>query len=165
MIKRLFLITFAFGFAFLVLGISVVKASAQSNILRDGTSAAVLVDDEEVDLDENLADEAEEGMESEEATTEAQEEITESVNYQLPYPGRILPDHPLYFLKMIRDRIWLFFTTNSLKKAEEFAKIYELEVVMVPTNEPMIRKDMPDSIYKTETGKFKAVGIATVIFV
>jgi len=39
------------------------------------------------------------------------------VKYYLPYPG-ILPDHPLYFLKMIRDRIWLWLTVDSLKKAE-----------------------------------------------
>lgn len=39
------------------------------------------------------------------------------IQYYLPYPG-ILPDHPLYPLKMIRDRIWLWFTTDSLKKAE-----------------------------------------------
>ncbi len=41
----------------------------------------------------------------------------EAVEYQLAYPG-ILPDHFLYPLKMIRDQIWLFLTTDSLKKAE-----------------------------------------------
>lgn len=39
------------------------------------------------------------------------------VDYFLAYPG-LLPDHPLYFLKMIRDRVWLGLTTNPLKKAE-----------------------------------------------
>jgi len=39
------------------------------------------------------------------------------IQYYLPYPG-ILPDHPLYPLKMIRDRIWLWLTTNPVKKAE-----------------------------------------------
>lgn len=39
------------------------------------------------------------------------------VQYYLPYPG-ILPDHFLYPLKMVRDRIWLWLTTNSLKKVE-----------------------------------------------
>jgi len=39
------------------------------------------------------------------------------VQYYLPYPG-ILPDHPLYFLKMIRDKIWLSLTADALKKAE-----------------------------------------------
>jgi len=40
-----------------------------------------------------------------------------SVDYFLAYPG-LLPDHPLYSLKMIRDRVWLGLTTNPLKKAE-----------------------------------------------
>lgn len=39
------------------------------------------------------------------------------IKYYLPYPG-ILPDHPLYTLKMIRDRIWLWLTANSLKRVE-----------------------------------------------
>lgn len=38
-------------------------------------------------------------------------------NYILPYPG-ILPDHPLYFLKMLRDRILDLFTQAPLKKTE-----------------------------------------------
>lgn len=42
---------------------------------------------------------------------------TEKVDYFLAYPG-LLPDHPLYSLKMVRDRIWLWLTNNSLKKAE-----------------------------------------------
>lgn len=41
----------------------------------------------------------------------------EKVSYNLPYPG-LLPDHPLYFLKTIRDRIWEFTTRDSIKKAE-----------------------------------------------
>ena len=39
------------------------------------------------------------------------------VEYVLPYPG-ILPDHPLYFLKMARDRILFWFITDPLRKAE-----------------------------------------------
>lgn len=39
------------------------------------------------------------------------------VNYYLVYPG-ILPDHPLYKLKMIRDRIWLWLTTDAVEKSE-----------------------------------------------
>ena len=40
-----------------------------------------------------------------------------NVDYFLAYPG-LLPDHPLYFLKMIRDRVWLSLTFNPLRKAE-----------------------------------------------
>ena len=39
----------------------------------------------------------------------------------------------------------------------EFQQIYKLDVVVIPTNEPMIRKDHADSVYKTEAGKFIAV--------
>ncbi len=39
------------------------------------------------------------------------------IEYVLPYPG-ILPDHPLYFLKAIRDRSLVFFTRDYIKKAQ-----------------------------------------------
>ncbi|MFH1781669.1 MAG: preprotein translocase subunit SecA [Patescibacteria group bacterium] len=48
-------------------------------------------------------------------------------------------------------------TGTAVTEAEEFSKIYELEVMEIPTNKPTIRKDLPDSIYKNELGKFKAV--------
>jgi preprotein translocase subunit SecA len=48
-------------------------------------------------------------------------------------------------------------TGTAATNAEEFAKVYKLEVVIIPTNKPMIRHDFPDRIYKTEQGKFKAV--------
>jgi preprotein translocase subunit SecA len=48
-------------------------------------------------------------------------------------------------------------TGTAVTEAEEFAKIYNLETVVVPTHKPMIRVDMNDLIYRTEAGKFKAV--------
>lgn len=48
-------------------------------------------------------------------------------------------------------------TGTAATEAEEFKKIYELDVVMVPTNEPMIRKDHPDTIYKTLRAKYGAI--------
>ena len=48
-------------------------------------------------------------------------------------------------------------TGTALTSAEEFAKVYKLDVVPIPTNQPMIRKDLPDMVYKTEKGKFDAV--------
>jgi preprotein translocase subunit SecA len=48
-------------------------------------------------------------------------------------------------------------TGTAATEAEEFFKIYKLEVVAVPTNKPMIRVDNPDQIYKDEESKFKAV--------
>jgi len=48
-------------------------------------------------------------------------------------------------------------TGTAVTSAEEFDKVYGLEVIVVPTNKPLIRKSLSDSIYKTERGKFKAV--------
>ncbi len=48
-------------------------------------------------------------------------------------------------------------TGTAVTEAEEFHKIYKLEVVVIPTNKPMIRQDHPDWIYKDEDSKFKAV--------
>ncbi len=48
-------------------------------------------------------------------------------------------------------------TGTALTSAEEFDKVYGLEVIVVPTNKPMIRKDLPDRVYKTLEGKYKAI--------
>lgn len=100
-------------FSFSILALSILRVSVWSieeniqiskeNSSQDSTKAATAASSSRDDL----------GTPNLIATNEAK------VDYYLPYPG-ILPDHPLYFLKMIRDRIWLFFTTDSLKKAEIF---------------------------------------------
>ena len=48
-------------------------------------------------------------------------------------------------------------TGTAQTSAEEFHKVYKLDVVTVPTNKPAIRKDLPDKIFKTEIGKFRAI--------
>src|SRR5438270_592825 len=48
-------------------------------------------------------------------------------------------------------------TGTAVTEAEEFHKIYGLDVVVIPTHRPMVRVDNPDVIYKTETSKFEAV--------
>src|SRR3954470_409954 len=48
-------------------------------------------------------------------------------------------------------------TGTALTEATEFMKIYELQVVDIPTNRPMVRKDNNDQIYKTKDGKWNAV--------
>ncbi len=48
-------------------------------------------------------------------------------------------------------------TGTALTEAEEFHKIYGLDVVVIPTHHDMIRDDHPDVIYKTEKSKFDAV--------
>ena len=48
-------------------------------------------------------------------------------------------------------------TGTAETEAAEFSKIYNLDVVVIPTHRPMIRIDNPDFIYKNEKGKFNAV--------
>jgi len=48
-------------------------------------------------------------------------------------------------------------TGTALTEAEEFFKIYRLDVVPIPTHKPMIRVDYPDLVYKTEEAKFREV--------
>ncbi len=48
-------------------------------------------------------------------------------------------------------------TGTALTEAEELNKIYKLDVVVIPTNKPLTRKDNSDAIYKTTKAKFSAV--------
>jgi preprotein translocase subunit SecA len=48
-------------------------------------------------------------------------------------------------------------TGTALTEATEFMKIYDLSVVQVPTNRPMVREDRNDQVYKTKEGKWSAV--------
>ena len=48
-------------------------------------------------------------------------------------------------------------TGTAMTEAEEFYEIYKLDVVKVPTNRPMVRKDFNDKIFRTEKEKFNAI--------
>ncbi len=48
-------------------------------------------------------------------------------------------------------------TGTALTEASEFDKIYKLGVVPIPTNKPLLRKDQPDLVYRTEEAKYDAV--------
>ena len=48
-------------------------------------------------------------------------------------------------------------TGTALTEAEEFATIYALDIIEIPTNRPIARIDNEDSVYKTENGKYRAV--------
>ncbi len=48
-------------------------------------------------------------------------------------------------------------TGTAITSAEEFDKVYGLGVIVIPTNRPLIRKKLPDSIYKTDKGKWTAL--------
>ncbi|MDE7245219.1 MAG: SEC-C domain-containing protein, partial [Oscillospiraceae bacterium] len=48
-------------------------------------------------------------------------------------------------------------TGTALTEEEEFGTIYKLDIIEIPTNRPLIRKDNNDVVYKTEAGKYRAV--------
>ncbi len=48
-------------------------------------------------------------------------------------------------------------TGTAVTNAEEFSKVYKLDVIIIPSNKPIIRIDRVDSVYKTERGKFMAL--------
>lgn len=48
-------------------------------------------------------------------------------------------------------------TGTAMTEEAEFEEIYKLDVIEIPTNKPMIRKDHHDIIYKNENAKFRAV--------
>ena len=48
-------------------------------------------------------------------------------------------------------------TGTALTEEEEFTAIYELDIIEIPTNKPVIRKDWPDVVYKNEAGKDRAI--------
>ena len=97
-IKNLFLILAALVFAGGVLGTSVVRTTAKTMPQEKVTSSTGKI------------------TPSPQATAPSADGATK-VDYYLPYPG-ILPDHSLYSLKMLRDRVWLFLTMDPVKKGE-----------------------------------------------
>ena len=48
-------------------------------------------------------------------------------------------------------------TGTAFTSAEEFKKVYDSEVIVVPSNKPLARKDLPDKIYGTQEAKLKAI--------
>lgn len=101
----LWVVTIGLIFAFGVLGLSGVQVRAQQ---EEGVKPIIMEEGQRVIKEET--DEGEELVSIEEEKKE--------VDYYLPYPG-ILPDHPLYWLKMIRDRVQLLLTTEPLVKAKK----------------------------------------------
>ena len=48
-------------------------------------------------------------------------------------------------------------TGTAMTEEEEFGQIYSLDIVEIPTNRPLIRKDQPDYVFKTKAGKYRAI--------
>jgi hypothetical protein len=70
------------------------------------------------------------------------------IDYYLRYPGKILPDHPLWFAKALRDRLWLILTTNPSRKAELKLLFADKRLGMSKT---LFEKDKPEIAFSTLT--------------
>lgn len=70
------------------------------------------------------------------------------IDYDLAYPGSILPDHPLWSIKVLRDRVWLLLTTNVTKKAELKLLFADKRLGASKT---LFEKDKPELAYTTLT--------------
>lgn len=96
MIKNIIVVTITLLFAFSILFVSVLRtASVKYSFYGESP---------------NYQDEQISGRSDELASME--------INYYLPYEGPVTPDHPLWPLKAIRDRVWLFVTVDPYRRSE-----------------------------------------------
>jgi hypothetical protein len=70
------------------------------------------------------------------------------IDYQLPYPGRILPDHPLWPLKALRDKVWLLVTLNRSRQAELMLLFADKRLV---SSRILFEKGKPELAFSTFT--------------
>ncbi|MGB6838977.1 MAG: DUF5667 domain-containing protein [Microgenomates group bacterium] len=87
---------------------------------------------------------------SQEATEQGASSPEEKIeiDYVLPYPGRISPDHPLWLVKAIRDRLWLLLTTNPSRKAELKLLFADKRLAM---SKDLFERDKPGIAFSTLT--------------
>ena len=69
-----------------------------------------------------------------------------AIEYYFPYPGRILPDHPLWSIKAARDQAWLFITPKSERKAELNLLFANKRLV---SSKILFEKNKPELAYST----------------
>ncbi len=96
MLKRSASILVTFLFALLILFVSIFKSARVGYTFNDDVAVK---GDTPLVLGENVA---------------------AQIEYELPYPGKILPDNSLWFLKAMRDKVWLVLTTDNSRRAELF---------------------------------------------
>lgn len=85
-------------------------------------------------------------VENTEASVLGEEVI--NIDYYLAYPGRVLPDSPLWPLKALRDRIWLWITTNPTRRAELKLLFADKRIAM---GKILFEKGKPEIGYSTLT--------------
>lgn len=91
------------------------------------------------------------------ATTEPGATPMPEINYQISYPGNILPDSPFWFIKALRDKIWYTLTTDHLKKAELALLFSDKRLVSA---ESLFKNQKPDMGLSTLTKGEKYLEIA-----
>jgi hypothetical protein len=97
MIKKIITVFLVLSFATFILLASLLRVSSTSYSFYEEENLTYL---------QNL----------EESNSNNEEDI--DIKYFFPYPGKILPDNSIYFLKALRDKAWLFLNTNPNKRAE-----------------------------------------------
>lgn len=70
------------------------------------------------------------------------------IDYAFPYPGGVLPDHPLWPLKVVRDRLWLAITLSPTRKAELLLLFADKRIV---SSKILFEKDKAELAFSTLT--------------
>jgi len=70
------------------------------------------------------------------------------IDYHLAFPGKVMPDSPLWPLKALRDRVWLWITTNPSRKAEIKLLFADKRVAM---SKSLFEKEKPEIGFSTLT--------------
>ena len=130
MLRRILLSLTIFVVAVVILGVSVLQSSSVSYALSLATPKPTAVA-------ENKASE---------------------IDYTFVYPGKILPDNPLWSLKALRDKILFYITTNPLRKAER-ALLYSDKRLLA--SRELFKSNKPDIALSTLSKGEKYLEIAT----
>lgn len=85
---------------------------------------------------------------------------TTLIDYKLPYPGKVLPDHPLWPIKVVRDRLWQLVSTNSTRKVELNILFADKRLVSAKM---LFEKDKPSIAYSTLTKAEKYLENASLL--
>jgi hypothetical protein len=130
MLRRILLSSTIFVVAVVILGVSVFQSSSISYALSVATP-------------------------SPKAVIEAR---PSEIDYTFVYPGKVLPDNPLWSLKALRDKILYLITSNSLKKAERVLLYSDKRLL---ASQELFRKNKPDIALSTLSKGEKYLEIAT----
>lgn len=76
-------------------------------------------------------------------------EVTKiNINYEFPYPGRILPDHPLWPVKALRDKLWTILTINSSRRMELLLLFADKRIA---SSKVLFEREKPELAFSTLT--------------